>query len=461
MSSSTRPLSPSFAPFTGIKGRIITPGDAEYEQSRTVFYGDIDKRPAAIVRVAGVGDIRRVINAAREGGFELAVRSGGHSVVGHSTTEGGLVIDLRDMCKIEVDANARTAWVETGATALQVTRALEPHGLVVGFGDAGSVGVGGITLNGGIGFLVRKFGMTIDSVIAAEIVTADGQHLRVDEKNHPDLFWAIRGGGGNFGVVTRLQFRVRELPHFTGGLLILPATPETIAGFAAASLSAPEELSTIGNIMPAPPAPFIPAEAHGRLVIVGFIAFAGDDAAAQRAIAPFRSLATPIADMVKPGPYSAMYPPENPDYRPQAIAKTKFVHSIDRATAKTIHKHLLASDAAMRVVQLRALGGAMARVPADATAYAHRTKPMLINVAAFYEGAADRDARKAWVKELAGLLQPNDESAYVGFLTDDGPARIRSVYPGATWERLTKVKSTYDPTNLFRLNQNIPVSGQG
>src|SRR5918999_2780800 len=295
---------------------------------------------------------------------------------------------------------ARTAWVETGATALQVTEALAEHGMVIGFGDSGSVGVGGITLGGGIGFLVRAFGMTIDSLVAAEIVTADGTHLRADAKHEPDLFWAIRGGGGNFGVVTRLQFRLNELPHFTGGILVLPATPETIAGFTAASTAAPNELSTIGNVMPAPPLPFLAKELHGRLVIFAFMAFAGDDESATRALAPFRSLATPLADMVKPGPYVGMYPPEDPNYRPTAVARTMFVSSIDKPAAETICDELSKSDG-MRVAQLRVLGGAMARVPVDATAYAHRTKPMLVNVAAFYQGQPDRERRKAWVAELA------------------------------------------------------------
>ena len=459
MSATTQTADRSPANLTNnIKGRVITPDDPTYDQARTVFYGGIDKRPSAIIRVSNVEDVRRVIATARDQGYELAVRSGGHSVVGHSTTDGGIVIDLRDMSKIEIDAQARTAWVETGATAIQVTQALAEHGLVIGFGDSGSVGVGGITLGGGIGFLVRKFGMTIDSLLAAEIVTADGRHLRADAEHHADLFWALRGGGGNFGVVTRLQFRLNEMKQFTGGILILPATPETIAGFAAAALTAPDELSTIGNVMPAPPMPFLPPEVHGRLVIFAMVAFAGDDEAATRAIAPFRSLATPLADMVKPGPYVGMYPPEDPNYRPTAVARTLFVDSIDLSAAKLILEYLSKLDG-MRVAQLRALGGAMARVPAGATAYAHRSKPMLVNVAAFYQGEADREARRTWVAEFAKKLQPSDDSAYVGFLTDDGQARIRGAYPDSTWDRLVKIKSTYDPMNLFRLNQNIRPTG--
>ncbi len=452
-------LADSSESLSGVRGDVVTPDDPAYDDTRRVFYGDIEKRPAAIVRVSDASDVRRVIASARESGVELAVRSGGHSLAGHGTTDGGLVIDLREIASVEIDADAGTAWAGAGATAHRVTEVLAEHERVIGFGDAGSVGVGGITLSGGIGFLVRKFGLTIDSLLAAEIVTADGHHRRVDAEHDPDLFWALRGGGGNFGVVTRLRFRLHPLPHFTGGVLVLPATPETVAGVAAAAMAAPEELSMIANIMTAPPAPFLPAEVHGRLVILAFVAFAGDDESARRAIAPLRSLATPLADMVKPGPYIGMYPPEDPSHRPKAVVRTTFVDGIDAAAAGSILDYLSRSNAPMRAVQLRPLGGAMARVPSDATAFAHRSQPMMVNVAAFYQDDADGEPTRAWASDLARRLQPHDAAAYVGFVGDDGPARIGAAYPRATRDRLAAVKSTYDPTNLFRLNHNISPAG--
>ena len=450
----TRPR--SLKTLDGASGRVVTPDDLTYDDSRAVFYGDVDKHPAAIVRAANVDDVRRAIAAARTGGLELAVRSGGHSMAGHSSTEGGIVIDLRDLRRVDIDPAARTAWVETGATARQVTEALAKHRLVIGFGDAGGVGVGGITLGGGIGFLVRKYGMTIDSVIAAELVTADGRHRHVDADHEPDLFWAIRGGGGNFGAVTRIEFRLNPLPQFTGGLLVLPATPETIAGFAAASLAAPDELSTIANVMPAPPLPFLPPDARGQLVILASMAFAGDHDGATRAIAPFRSLAAPLADAVKAGPYLAMLPPEDSSVRPTAVSRTMFLESIGTDAARTMLEYLSTSNAPMRAVQIRGLGGAMARVPADATAFAHRSKPFLVNVAAFYQNRSTRDVHRAWVAACAQALQPDDAAGYVGFFTADDTARIRATYPGATWDRLTKIKTVYDPANVFRLNFNVP-----
>ena len=220
-------------------GRVIAPDDAGYDRARTVFLGDIDRRPAVIIRPADATDVSRVISLATETGLELAVRSGGHSAAGHSVTDGGIMLDLSDMRRLDIDPQQRTAWAQTGLTAGQYTTATGAHGLATGFGDTGSVGIGGITLGGGIGYLVRKHGLTIDNLLAAELVTADGQLLRVDNQAHPELFWAIRGGGGNFGVATRFQFRLHQVQTIVGGILILPATPEVIAGFIAEAEARP------------------------------------------------------------------------------------------------------------------------------------------------------------------------------------------------------------------------------
>jgi len=441
---------------TRVSGRVIGPDDADFDEARRVFIGGIDRRPAVIVRVADATDVATVIGLARDTGLELAVRSGGHSSIGHGVSEGGIVLDLADMKSIDIDLEARTAWAEAGLTAAEYSTAAWEHGLATGFGDTGSVGIGGITVGGGVGYLARKHGLTIDDLLAADVVTADGELVRVDADHHPDLFWAIRGGGGNFGVVTRFQFRLHDVPSFVGGMLILPASPEVIAGFIAAAEAAPEELSTIANVMPCPPMPFVAEEHHGKLVVFALMAYAGDPAASERALAPFRDLATPLADMLKPMPYPEIYGPEDGDYHPLAITRTMFVERIDLAAAQTIVDHLEASDAAMRVAQLRVLGGAMARVPADATAFAHRDSRIMVNIATFYEGPEDRDRRSAWVGELAAALRQDDHGAYVNFLADEGEERIRAAYPGATWDRLTEIKGRYDPANLFRLNQNIP-----
>jgi len=442
---------------TEFPGRVIAPGDAGYDQARTVLYGGFDKHPAVIIRVEDANEVARVIELARESGLELAVRSGGHSNAGHSTTEGGILLDLSPMKAIEIDDTARTAWAQSGLTALELSQAADEHGLAIGFGDTGSVGIGGITTGGGVGYLVRRDGLTIDNLLAAEIVTADGELLLVDEDSHPDLFWAIRGGGGNFGIVTNFKYQLHPIGTIVGGMMLLPATPETIAGFMAASASAPEELSTIANVMPAMPMPGVPEEVVGQIVNFAIICWSGDEAAAEHALAPFRALGTPLVDMVKPIPYPEIYPPEDPDYHPLAISRTMFMDHVDREVAETILDHLRTSDATLRVAQLRALGGAYARVPADATAYAHRSSPIMVNVAAFHDGTdADRAKRQTWVDEFASALNQGDDGAYVNFLTDEGPDRVRAAYPGATWDRLVEIKRRYDPTNLFRLNQNIP-----
>jgi hypothetical protein len=439
-----------------VAGRVITPDDDAYESARQVVNGAIDRRPAVIVRVTGPDDVARVIDVAKRTGLPLAVRSGGHSGAGHSAVDGGIVLDVRDMRRLEIDPHGRTAWAETGLTAGEVSTGAAEHGLVIGFGDTGSVGIGGITLGGGVGYLVRKHGLTIDSLLAAEIVTADGELRRVDAGHDDDLFWAIRGGGGNFGVATRFLFRLHELPSIVGGMLILPATPETIAGFIAACEAAPEELSAIGNVMNCPPMPFVPEEHHGRLVIMAVLAYAGPTEPGERAIAPFRALAEPIADQVREMPYPELFPPEDESYRPTAVAHTGFMDRIDLPVAETILAYLEESDASLRAAQLRVLGGEMARVPADATAFAHRSRRIMINLAAFYEGEQDRVERQAWLDRFAAALRQGDSAAYVNFLVDEGEARVRDAYPGPTWERLAAIKARYDPTNLFRLNHNIP-----
>ena len=443
-----------------LNGRVISPEDAAYDTVRAVFYGARSRRPALIVRVADATDVSHIVSLARERGLELAVRSGGHSLAGHSTTDGGIMIDLSDMKGLEIDVAGRTAWAETGLTAGEYTAAAGAHGLATGFGDTGSVGIGGITLGGGVGFLVRKYGLTIDDLLAAEIVTADGELLYVDSDTHPDLFWAIRGGGGNFGVATRFKFRLHEVDTIVGGMLMLPATPEVIASFVAEAEAAPEELSSIANVMVAPPMPFLPAEAHGRLVIMALLCYAGEVDEGERAIAPFRALATPLADTVGPKPYPQMYEPAEPG-PDEEVARSLFIDTVDSGVAEKIVEHLRASTAPLAVAQIRVLGGAMARVSADATAFTHRERGIMVALGAVYERAEETAMHEEWVGKFAAALRQGDGGVYVNFLGDEGKARIREAYPGATFERLAEIKGRYDSTNLFRLNQNIPPATGG
>lgn len=436
-------------------GRIIMPENAEFDKARALFYGWIDRRPAAILKAANAVDVARVISFAREEGIELAVRSGGHSIAGHSVNEGGIVLDLSDMRSLAVDATTHTAWAGTGLTAGDYTRGTAAYGLATGFGDTASVGIGGITLGGGIGFLVRKYGMTIDDLLAADIVTADGKQLHIDPEHHPDLFWAIRGGGGNFGVATRFKFRLHEVDRVLGGILVLPATPDILHDLVAEASAAPDELSMIANVMTSPPMPFIPAEYHGRLVVMAMAVYAGGIEEGERIMAPFRKLAKPITDMIRPMKYPEMYEGDGP-HPAGAAVRTLFIDVVDHSTAGVIMDQLRSSTGAMAVAQIRVLGGAMARVPADATAFAHRGRRIMVNVAALYERREEASLHDGWAERFAGALRQGEPAAYVNFLGEEGPARIREAYPGATWDRLAAIKKRYDPDNFFRSNQNIP-----
>jgi FAD/FMN-containing dehydrogenase len=442
-----------------IRGQVITPTHADYEATRLLALAQFDdRRPAAIVRVANPADVATVLNFAQATDLPLAIRSGGHSTSGFSAANGALVIDVRGLNTIEIDAEARTAWAGSGCMAGEVTRAVEQHGLIVGFGDSATPGIAGLTLGGGIGYLVRKHGLTIDSLLAVEIVTASGDILIADESHHADLFWAVRGGGGNFGVVTRFKYRLHPLPSFTGGPLVLPPTPEVIAGFAKLADEAPEELSAIAMIMPLPPAPFVPAEAHGKLAFVAMMAYAGDPEAAQKALAPFRALATPLADLVGPAPYSSLYMLDPPaEMRAMVEIRSRFSSSFGIEEARAMVDAAFKCTAPMSMSQLRVLGGAHARVPADATAFGHRShsQRFMVTFLAMYGGGPDEiAAQQRWVSESLAATVPSGVGTYVNFLGTGEPG-LHVAYPAATLSRLRQVKRRYDPDNLFRLNTNV------
>jgi FAD/FMN-containing dehydrogenase len=436
-------------------GDLLTPRHPGYDAARSVFAA-VDRRPALIARAASAHDVAAAIAHARERGLPLAVRSGGHSPAGHGVVDDGVVIDLSAMRGLEIDPQRRVAWVQPGLTAGAYTAAAGTHGLATPFGDAGSVGIGGIASAGGAGFLVRRYGLTIDDVLAAEVVTAAGERLRADAHSHPDLFWAVRGGGGNAGVVTRLKLRLHPVGQILGGMLLLPATPEVLEGFVAEADAAPEELTAIANVMAAPPLPFVPAEHHGRPVVMALVAHAGDVQAGERVVDRLRALATPIADMIRPMPYPALFEGPEPERGQAAAARTLFADRLDARASAAITEAIERSTAPRAVAQLRVLGGAMARVPADATAFAHRDRRIMATVVAMFDRPEERDAHEAWAAALAGELRDGPDGAYAGFLGDEGPARVRAAYPGAHWSRLAAVKAAYDPDNVFRLNQNVP-----
>ncbi len=439
-----------------LAGPVIGPDEPGYDEARRVFLPSVDRRPAAIVKPADAGEVARVVSLARDAGVELAVRAGGHSSAGHGASDGGIVLDLTGVAALEVDADARVARAAGGLTSGDVTAAAALHDLAVGFGDTPSVGIGGLTLGGGVGFLVRKHGLTIDNLVGAEVVTADGRVLEVDADRHPDLFWAIRGGGGNFGVVTRFDYRLHAVDAVTGGMLALPATPETIAGLVEVAEAAPEELSVIANVLLAPPLPFVPPELVGKPLLLVLLVHAGPIEDGVQAVAPLRSLAPPVADFVRAMPYSEMFTAEAQGAPPRSVVRTFFSDSLDEADAGELLDRLRTSNAQLPAAQIRVLGGAVARVPSEATAFAHRQRRLMVNVAAVYASPQDDSVHRAWAEDAAAALRRGEDAAYVNFLGDEGAERVRAAYPNGTWDRLAEIKGRYDPENVFRLNQNVP-----
>jgi FAD/FMN-containing dehydrogenase len=435
----------------GVDGQVLTAG-ADYDSARTTHFPVRVGGPVAVVRPKHVDDVAAAVSAARLTGLPLFVRSGAHHGAAHSSGD-GLLVDLRSLDNIDIDVADRTAWVDTGLTARQVAWALAPDGLAVGFGDTGSVGIGGLTLGGGIGFLSRLYGMTIDNVIAAEIVTADGRVHIVDHEHEPDLFWAIRGGGGNFGVVTRFRYRLVEVREVYGGPLILPATPDTIARLAEVCAAADDALTVIANVMPAPPAPFIPQVVHGRLIILARVCYAGDLQQAEQAVQPLREIATPVLDVMQPMPYAALLDEEAPSKGHPVAVRNMFINNIDESVGATIVEGLQRSDTWLRAVQFRALGGAISRVAADATAYAHRNAAIMINVVRALDG--DESGARRWTEELAAELDQGVDGSYVNFFGPHDGDRIEAAYPAQTLARLRRIKAVYDPSNLFSNNDNI------
>lgn len=446
----------------GLTGTMLLPGSPDYDEARLVHHAQADRRPALIVRAADANDVARTVSLARESGLALSVRGGGHSVAGFGTNDGGIVLDLGAMKGLHIDAERRVAWAQPGLTAGEYTVAAAAHGLATPFGDTASVGIAGLTLGGGIGWLVRKYGLTIDALEAVEIVTADGRRLTASEHSHPDLFWAVRGGGGNFGVVTRFQFKLYPVGEVLGGAVFLPATAEAVKALVPVAAAAPEELSTISFLMRIPPAPFVPAELIGAPSLVVMFVWAGDPAEGQTALAPFRAIAQPLIDMAMPMPYPGIYQfTAAGEQRGFAVHASRFVTELDDEAIEAMVAATAAPTSPMAMVQLRVLGGAMARVRADATAFAHRDAPVMATVILPFQDPESEPAQRAWADGVFQALAAKDAGVYSNFLEEEGEARIRAAYPNGTYERLADVKRRYDPTNLFRLNQNIRPAAMG
>jgi FAD/FMN-containing dehydrogenase len=443
-----------------LAGTILLPDSEGYNTAREVNNALYDKRPIAIVRAADAADVARTVTLAAETGVELAIKSGGHSVAGHSNTD-GILLDLGAMRGLHIDPERRLAWAQPGLTAGEYTNAAGAHGLATPFGDTGSVGIAGLTLGGGIGFLVRKYGLAIDHLVSVELVTADGRIVTASEDQNADLFWAVRGGGGNFGIVTRFQYRLVPVGTTLSGALFLPLTRDVLRGLVPVAASAPEELSTISFIMPVPPLPVVPEEHHFKPSLVVMFVHASDDIeAGQAALAPFRALATPLAEAAFPMPYPGIYDfTAEGGKRGNGVVRSMFLETLDDAAVDTILARVAAPSSPTAMTEIRVLGGAMARVPAEATAFAHRDANVLVALITTFEDAAEQPIHEAWTQAYFDELRPKATGVYSNFLADEGEGRVGEAYPSATYARLAEIKRRWDPANLFRLNQNIRPAG--
>ena len=400
------------------------------------------------------------MNFARAHDLPLAVRGGGHSPAGYGVVDGGLVVDLSTMKRLQIDPEGRVATADPGLSWGEYNARTHQHGLATPGGDVTTVGLAGLTLSGGMGWLMRRYGMTIDNLLAVDVVTADGQVLTASETDHADLFWALRGGGGNFGVATRFRYRLHPVETVLGGAIVYPATRDGLRAYAEAAAAAPDELTTITFVGKAPPLPFIPTEAHGTPVHLIMPCYAGDVDAGQRALIELRTLAgrTPLADTTGPIPYPGLFrlTEMGAVSRPHAI-RNAYLRDLDDETIELILDFVGRATSPLGVIALRELGGAMARVPIDATAFAHRDKRFYLAADNSWEEDDPRPERHlAWADAFWRAAAPRTDGAYAGYLADEGGDRVRSAYPPPTFERLAAVKRRYDPNNLFQLNPNIP-----
>jgi FAD binding domain/Berberine and berberine like len=442
-----------------VEGHVIAAADSEYDEARVVYNAMIDRYPRAVVRCKGVDDVWASVIYAREHGLELAIRGGGHSVPGFGTVDDGIVIDLSGMRKVTVDARAQTARAEGGATWGDFNDATGEHGLATTGGIISTTGVGGLTLGGGIGYLARGLGLSCDNLISAEVVTADGRKIVASDTEHEDLFWALRGGGGNFGVVTTLEFRLSPVANVYGGPIFfeLDHMQDVLRFYRDFIADAPEQYGGFPAFQIAPPLPFIPENRHGEPFIAMVNCWTGPPEQGERLIEQVRSIAPPVAEMIGPMPYPAINSAFDALVPPglQHYWKANFVTDLTDAMIEAHMLHGPKVPAVNSTVHIYPINGACHRVPADATAFAYRDANFATVIAGMWPDPADNPANIGWVRDYYDATAPlSEDGGYVNFMADDDQGRIRDNYRG-NYERLVDVKRAYDPDNLFHLNQNI------
>lgn len=446
-----------------LTGDVVVPGSPEYDAARRVWNGDVDRHPSAIARCRGVADVMAAVRHARDHDLPASVRGGGHAVAGHAVLDDGLVIDLSGMTGARVDPVARTVQLEGGALNAHLDRESQAFGLAATGGFVSHTGAVGLTLGGGIGHLMRKLGLAVDAVRGADVVTADGSFVRASAEENPDLFWALRGGGGNFGVVTSLTMDLQPLgPQVLAGLVAWPAAQaDAVLAFMRDFVAdAPDELGLMANLRLAPPLPLFPPEVQGTPIIALVVTWSGDIATGERLLRPLRSFGTPVADAITTKAYTAhqkMLDAAVPHGR-HYYWKSHRLAPLTGEVIDIICTHLGSITSPMSSVPIFCFGGAMARVPEDATAFPHRDAAHDINIVASWlpEQAGEADRHRAWVRGFFDDLAPHSRGVYVNFTSDDAQSRVREAYSPTQWDRLRTIKAAWDPTNFFDRNANIP-----
>ena len=446
---------------SSFRGGLVRPGDPSYDERRKIWNGSIDRVPALIARCAGVADVIAAVSFARRTGLVVAVRGGGHSFPGLSVCDGGVVIDLSPMRGIRVDPEARTARAQAGVLLGELDRETQAFGLAATGGIVTHTGLSGLTLGGGIGWLMRKHGLTIDQLLSVDLVTAEGEFVKASERENADLFWGVRGGGGNFGVVTEFELRLNPVgPTVLAGPIFWPIaeSPRVLRFYREWIAEAPDDLMTIVLHRKAPPLPFIPPELHGEPVVSVVCCYAGPVEEGEQVVRPIKQLGSPALDLCEPKPYTehqAMFDPSFPHGRWYYFRACDVAELTDEVIDITVdHSMRIASP--LTAFPIWQMGGAVGRVGEDETAFNGRGAGHTFNITGSTETAAGFDQEREWARSFWSALEPHHAGVYVNFLMEEGEERVREAYGADKYDRLKALKRKYDPDNLFRLNQNIP-----
>ena len=448
-----------------LRSELIRPEDSGYDAARKVWNGMIDKHPSLIVRCTGVADVISAVNFARTNKLLVAVRGGGHNVAGNAVCDGGIVIDLSRMKGMRVDPAARTARAQAGLTWGEFDHETQAFGLATTGGLISTTGIAGFTLGGGIGWLMRKHGLTCDNLLAADIVTADGKFLTVNKNENADLFWGIRGGGGNFGIATSFEYQLHPVSQVIGGLVLHPAEKarEVLRFYREYLAKVPDELTSMAAFLTAPPAPFIPEYLHGAAVIGIVVCYSGNIEEGEKVVQPLREFGPPLVDLLGPMPYAVLQSMLNAGYPPglQNYWKAAYLKSISDSAIDTIVDHAARMQSPLSGVHIQHMLGAVNRVGADETSFGNRDSAFVLNILGLWSDPKESEVHTRWARELFASMEPfSTGGVYVNFLGNEGEKRVMAAYGPAKYERLVALKNKYDPTNFFSLNQNIKPSMQ-